>query len=106
MEPFDNECSKSCDQENRNQVVITVPIIENPPVRAKYAEVQNSQKSDGDNDVAEPNQYTRTVIAVGLIVLFLVGIKHLSDFRSNYLAFGNYFLIGIDIPESRGNVIR
>ena len=58
MEPFDNECSKSCDQENRNQVVITVPIIENPPVRAKYAEVQNSQKSDGDNDVAEPNQYT------------------------------------------------
>ena len=104
--PFGEESRQGRQQEDGQQIIIPVAFLEDIAVGVIDAEIEDDDQGEGDQDIPEPHQDPGAVIAVHLVVFLFVRVEDLGDFRRHDLPFRNDFLVGVDIPRGRRNVIR
>ena len=103
-DPFHEEGDHRGEGEDGQQVVIALGLREDLPMGEIDAEVQDDHEGQGEEDVPQPEQDAGALIAVHLVVLGLVGIQDLGDFRGDDIALGDDLLLGAPVAGSRRHI--
>ena len=86
-------------EENTEQEKVTGGPVKDKPCREMNHQIQDDNQREREQDIPKIQEDTRACIAVHMVVLLLIAVQDLGDFRRDDLPFGDNFFVGLHIAQ-------